>query len=266
MSTNGHEQRYRVARLSVTPVKGFALHHPDSVELDASGARGDRDLFMVDDTGRLLSITRTGAFSGITARYEDGGATLALLRGDELLLRAALPAGEPVTARFHADHRVPGRVVGGAWTDVLSDLAGESVRLVRSDAPGAGSDVRPVTLLGSASVAELSRRLGRPVDARRFRMLVELATDAPHAEEGWDGMALVGEDVVVRVHGPTPRCAAITRHPDRGDRDDPLVKEIKAYRGVGDTELGPGVCFGAYGEVARPGTLRVGDELALRRP
>ena len=58
--------------------------------------------------------------------------------------------------------------------------------------------------------------------------------------------------------------AAITRHPDQGDRDLPLVRAIRDYRGLTDTELGPGkVVFGVYARVVTPGTLRAGEDLRL---
>ena len=41
---------------------------------------------------------------------------------------------------------MPGTVVEGPWNEVLSDAAGEPVRLVRASDPGAGHDEYPVTL------------------------------------------------------------------------------------------------------------------------
>jgi uncharacterized protein YcbX len=46
----------RVARISVTPVKGFALLHPDEVELTQAGVVEDRRFLLVDaDVNRLRS-------------------------------------------------------------------------------------------------------------------------------------------------------------------------------------------------------------------
>jgi len=64
-------------------------------------------------------------------------------------------------------------------------LVGSDVRLVRLDAHGVGSDIRPVTILGSESVRELARQYGQELDARRFRMLIELDTEVPRVEDGW---------------------------------------------------------------------------------
>jgi len=42
----------RVTRLSTTPVKGLALHHPDAIVLLRTGAAGDREFFVIDGSDR----------------------------------------------------------------------------------------------------------------------------------------------------------------------------------------------------------------------
>jgi hypothetical protein len=68
--------------------------------------------------------------------------------------------GAPVVADFYGRRKVPGTVVEGPWNAVLSEAAGEPLRLVRASDPSAGHDEYPVTLLGEESVAELARRSG----------------------------------------------------------------------------------------------------------
>ena len=48
----------RVTRLSVTPVKGLALHHPDEIVLLRTGAVGDREFFVIDgcDTEGIVRV------------------------------------------------------------------------------------------------------------------------------------------------------------------------------------------------------------------
>ncbi len=57
----------RVTRLSTTPVKGLALHHPESVRVDETGAVGDRIFFLADAKPSLVSVAKSGALVGITA-------------------------------------------------------------------------------------------------------------------------------------------------------------------------------------------------------
>ena len=67
----------------------------------------------------------------------------------------------------------------------------------------------------------------------------------------------------LRVGGSVPRCAAVTRNPEGGERDKPVVNAIKAYRGVQATGFGQGVPFGVYADVVQNGVVRVGDELRV---
>ena len=89
----------RVAHLSITPVKGTALHHPDAVELRRSGAVGDRAFFFVSDDDKLFSITRTGAFAGVRAEF---GEVFSLFDGNELLCRGPVQPTDPIEARSTA--------------------------------------------------------------------------------------------------------------------------------------------------------------------
>ena len=255
----------RVTRLSVTPVKGLALHHPDEIVLLRTGAAGDREFFVIDGRDRLISIWKTGRLVRFRAAHDtrSGRITLSSAEGEACDGPARL--GAPVAADFYGRRRVPGTVVEGPWNAVLSEAAGEPVRLVRASDPGAAHDEYPVTLLGEESVAELARRSAAgSVDARRFRLLISFSGLSAHAEDGWHGQAIEIGEAVVRVGGPVPRCAATSRDPDRGARDLPAVRMIRSYRGVQVNEFGRGVNFGVYAEVVAEGVVRVGDALSVR--
>ncbi len=145
--------------------------------------------------------------------------------------------------------------------EAVSAFVGRPIRLARVDRPGDGADIRPLTLVSLASVDELSRQGGADgrVDPGRFRMLLELDGCAPHEEDSWNGRRLAVGDAIVRVGDPVPRCVVTTQDPGTGERDFPTLSVIKRYRGVVDGELQ----FGVYGDVERPGTVRVGDEARL---
>jgi uncharacterized protein YcbX len=253
-----------VSRLSTTPIKGFALDHPEEVLLEAHGAVGDRDLLAVDDEGRSTSVTRTGAWVGLHATYDRGAGRLTIRDAEGREWADDVVLGEPVTIDMFGLREVGGHVVEGPWNAMLSERAGLTVRLVRTDVPGAASDVHPVSLLADASVDHLAERAGlEEVDPRRFRMLLGIGGVGPHAEDAWAGRRVRVGEAILEIGGPVPRCAAVTRHPDRGDRDVPIVRMIRDYRGMQETELGPGVNLGVYARVVRPGRVRVGDALEL---
>lgn len=250
--------------LSVTPVKGLALHHPDRVELDASGAVGDRDFFLVDDRWRLLSITRTGVFAPWRATFDRDSEVLCLDAADGRHLEAPVVRGKPLVADFSGSRSVPGHFVDGPWSQWLSDIAGQPVSLVRAKAPGEGFDTYPVTLLSDESVAELGRHApAGSMDARRFRMLIGFSGVTPYEEESWARRTLAVGSARLRVGGPVPRCNATTRDPDSGDSDLRTLHLIHEHRGRQPNEFGDGLNLGVFAEVVTPGTVSVGDELHL---
>jgi uncharacterized protein YcbX len=251
-----------VSRLSVTPIKGFALQHPDEVRIEEHGAVGDRDFLVVDDRDRLVSITRTGAWVGLDAAWDPGAGRLEVRDRDGGAWAGRVALGAPVAVDLFGLRTAGAREVEGPWSAMLSERAGHAVRLVHTDAPGDGSDVHPVTFLGDATVAHLAARAdGADVDPRRFRMLFSVAGTDAHAEDDWTGRRVRVGEAEIEVGGPVPRCAGTTRHPDRGDRDLPVVRMLRASRGLRETELGPGVPLGVYGRVLRPGRVRVGDPI-----
>ncbi len=247
-----------VARLNVTPVKSTALHNPERIRLERFGAVGNREFFFVGEDGRRFSGARKAPLIPIRAEYEEGRDHLTLRLPDGIVVGgSAAPNGEALTVDFYG-RPVPAHVIEGGWEEALTGYAGHVVRLARVDRPGDAIDVKPVTLVSLASVEELSRRGGRdrPVDARRFRMLVEIDGCAPHDEDTWSGRRVRIGDAEVRVGDPVPRCVITTLDPDTGQRDFPTLSVIRSYRGVSkDKELE----FGVYGEVVRPGTIGVGD-------
>jgi hypothetical protein len=254
----------RVTRLSVTPVKGLALHHPDAIEVTATGVPGDRAFYVVDDRDSLFSIAKTGSMVGLLADYDIAGSRLAIREGDRVLAEGPVEPGARHSADFFAFKRVDGRLVPGPWDAVLSERAGRPLRLVQAEVAGGGHDVEPLTLLGTASTARLSQQAHLPdVDSRRFRMLIEFDGAAPHAEDRWLGQRLQVGTVVAEVGGPVQRCAGTTRHPDSGAVDLKTLALIGDYRGRQESVFGLGFNFGVYASVVTPGTVSVGDFLEL---
>ncbi len=99
------------------------------------------------------------------------------------------------------------------------------------------------------------------VDARRFRMLIEVDGLDAHEEDGWVGRRVRVGSALVAMHGHIGRCLVTSRDPDTGEVDLPTLDLLGQYRReIESTEPLP---FGIYGEVLEPGAVRVGDEIAL---
>jgi uncharacterized protein len=251
-----------VTRFNVTPVKATALHHPDEVRLEEHGAVGNREFFFLDDAGKLFGGHQFGPLVRIASAYDAAADALTLTFPDGTAAEGpAAGSGEPITVNFWG-RPVGALVVEGPWTDLLSAFAGTRLRLARVSEPGAGNDVRAVTLVSLASVEELSRRGGReePIDPRRFRMTIEFDGVGPHEEDSWKGREVRVGDAVLEIETPVPRCVVTNLDPETGERDFPTLSVIKQYRG--ETAEGD-LPFGVYAAVRRAGTARVGDALEL---
>jgi uncharacterized protein YcbX len=250
-----------VSRLSVTAVKGFAVSHPAEVTLAATGVEEDRRFYFVDADGLRFGALRHGPLVRFSVRYDSATDELAIRLPDGSEVAGTVEVGEPVTTDFYG-RDVAGRVVSGPWADAVSADVGRPVRLVRADRPGDGVDRGNgggVTLLSDASVEELSRRSGEPVDARRFRMLIAVSGTEPHEEDTWIGGEVEIGDARVRVNGHVGRCAITTQSPETGVRDFDSLRAIKDYRGQNPRTRE--IDFGVYGQVVLPGRVRVGDSV-----
>jgi MOSC domain-containing protein len=245
-----------VARLSTTPVKSLRLHHPEEIRLDRFGVAADRRFYLVRKDGRLLAGVHHGTLALVSADWDALHDRLRLTFPDGSVIEDDVRLDGPELTDFWG-HRVPGRVVEGPWAEALSAYAARPLRLVKADEPAGGVDVEPLTLVSSESVAELGRRVAHEdLDARRFRMLLEIEGVEPHEEDTWSGRRVRLGEAVVEIGGPVPRCATTTRDPSTGKRDLDTLREIAAYRGRRD---GKHVDFGVYASVVEPGRVRLGD-------
>jgi uncharacterized protein YcbX len=246
-----------VSRLSIAPVKGMALVHPEEISLERFGVAANRRFFVVDEDGGRYGQIRDGRLARIRPEYDEAGERLTLRFPDGDAAGGVPDLGEEVVTDFYG-RPVRGRVVEGPWSDAISRFAGRPLRLIRSDEPGAGVDrgLGPVTMLSDASLDELARHAEVDgVDARRFRMLVGIAGCEPHEEDSWLGGRVRVGAAVVRLHEPVGRCAITTQNPDSGVPDFDTLREIRQYRGMRGKEID----FGVFGEVEVPGRVRVGD-------
>jgi uncharacterized protein YcbX len=245
-----------VAAISLSPVKGFRLAHPEEIELGPDGVVENRRFFLVGPDGERLRSSLTAWPVLVCAGYDAARERLSMVFPDGTQVEGDASAlGEPIHSKAGSlDLR--GQVLEGPWEKPLSQLAGHPVRLVRADEVGAGLN-EPLTFVSDGSLARLSREAAREVDARRFRMLFELSGCEPHEEDTWEGSAFAIGEAHVRFGGPVERCAVTTRDPDTGAVDLDTLRLIKGYRGQRPED--GAILFGVYGQVERPGRVRVGD-------
>jgi uncharacterized protein YcbX len=258
-----------VSRISIAPVKGLGLVHPESVLLEHHGVRENRRFHIVDADGRRFNQLRNGALVQIRPEYDADGERLTLRGPDGSVADGVISLGAEVTTDFYG-RPVVGNYVEGPWSVALSGWAGQPLRLVQSP-PGLAVDRARghVSLISTASLEELGREgeQGEPVDGRRFRMLFELDGCEPHEEDGWVKQHLRIGEAVIRIRGDVGRCAITTQNPETGTPDLDTLRTIAAYRGFTENEAGERhIPFGVFGEVTDPGRVTIGDAVEMVEP
>jgi MOSC domain-containing protein len=239
----------RVAELWRYPVKSLQGERVAAAELTPAGLAGDRGWALFDlGTGLGLTARRHPVLLHAAARLrDDGGVDVVLPDGSVAADDGALSAwlGRPVQLRA-AD------VAGPRRYEVPDDIETEAEDSwwVFEGSRDAFHDSVPLTFLSTATIGS------RPV--RRFRPNVLLDGGPDGGPDGGED-ALVGAtvrigDAAVALTKRVARCVMVTRAQPGGievDRD--VLRWIHRER-AGMLAVG--------GRVLRPGTVRVGDEVA----
>ncbi len=228
------------------------------------------------ETGRSLPLDREWAVLNDRAkvtRRPDGRASEWGRKANFLTGRAG-PSLMAVTAsirpggRLRLDH--PGRPA----LEIDPDAVPDQDRLIAwlrpiwpEDAPAPAAVVRApgqpltdqsvpfVSLIGTASLAELSARAGAPLSERRFRANLWVDGWAPFAELG-----LIGRDIrvgaaVLRPVARIGRCRATDANPETGERDIDMLPLLE--RSYGHTDLGVFCTVVEGGDIARGDRVEV---------
>jgi uncharacterized protein YcbX len=129
----------------------------------------------------------------------------------------------------------------------IRELAGEGARLVSTDS-GARFDGAPILLCTDGALAALGE------DRRRFRPSVVVEGVEGLGEREWVGRELAIGDAVLAVREPCERCGVTTIDPETIEiRPDVLRRVNEGFGGI----------MGLYCDVARLGTIAVGDEVVI---
>jgi uncharacterized protein YcbX len=250
----------RVTRLSISPVRSLGLEHPTSFELVERGVLEDRRFFVIDEAGRLVDQLIAGALVQVAAHTNPEATRLRLTLPDGTVIDGEVELAEPIEAEIHGRTAI-GQAVVGPWAAALQAFAGRPVRIVRCNRPGGTRVANAVSLVSDGSLARLAGELGvSTIDARRFRMLIELEGASAHEEDSWIGGRIAIGSAILDITRPDARCAITTHDPDTGLRDFDILRSIIKYRGVYEDRK---AIFGALGEVAVTGRVSVGDEVTV---
>jgi uncharacterized protein YcbX len=201
----------------------------------------------------FIMLMRDAALARLQTQFDPEGGMLSVTEGGRTLVEASLdePVGCGRIARFFDDFMhgtVPGplRVVeapGHAFGDARPK-------------PNAATD-KYVSLINLASLRDLERAIGAPVDPIRFRANVYFDGPPAWAEQEWMERELTVGDARLRVIAPITRCAATEVNPATAERDIPMVAELMRHYGHN--------IMGIYAEVTGSGEIAIGDTVSKAR-
>lgn len=240
------------------PVKGMTPHALDRVDVAAGQTLPfDRAYAIENGPGRFdpaspkhlpkinfVMLMRDEKLASLDARFDDAAHTLTINRHGKQVARGDLstPVGRNMIEQFIAAY--------------MADNLRGAPRIV--SAPGHSfSDVESKCLhvINLASVRELSRMIGRPVDPLRFRANIHLEGLPPWVELKWLDKRLTGAAAELTVFYRTQRCDATNVDPSTAQRDLAIPSALQRAQGHTD--------FGVYAKVTAGGPLAVGDAIVI---
>jgi hypothetical protein len=299
--TMGEGQTAAVQELWRFPVKSMQGERVDASDVTSAGLVGDRGYAVVDaDTGRVGSAKHPRLWGGLlqcTARYDtppvaggtlptitirlpDGGVTGS---GDpEVDRRLSDLLGHPVRLTTVAPD---GNAYRAVWPDIDGVIPDDYLQQVSVDEPepegrltelslalasppGTFFDVAALHVVNAGTLRHLTEaRPSSRFAVQRYRPnIVVESSDPPFAENTWSGATVrFGTALQTTVLLPTMRCIMTTLAQGDLPRDNEILRAVSSLNRLEIPGLGTWSCVGAYAAVAEPGTVRVGDEVAIDR-
>lgn len=243
-----------VSRLYRYPVKGLSPEPLDEVRLEpGEGFPLDRAFALAHGTApfdpghpeplaktHFLMLMKNERLARLETSYDGGTGVLSVRREGKEVVRGNLrdPVGRKLIEQFYA-----------AW---LGREVRGSPRLVQ--APGhsfADAGVKVVSMINLASLRELERIVGRPVDHLRFRANLYFEGSDAWSEFEWIDREIAVGDARLRPLDRTQRCAAINVDPATAERDMNLPNVLLDTYGHAD--------MGVYAKVVAGGVIARGD-------
>ena len=244
----------RVTSLYRYPVKGLRPQQLAEVDVEAGKTLPyDRAWAIENGRGRFdpnnpqylpkinfLMLMRNERLAALEVEFDETTHTLTLLRNGKQVVKGALDTalGRQLIEQFMAGY-------------MESDLRGAPHIVNAPDHNFTDVAVKCVHIVNLASVRELERAIGRPVDPMRFRANIYVDSQQPWAEFGWVGKRIRIGGTAFDVIDRTSRCAATNVDPKTADRDMAIPAALMRAYGHED--------FGVYATVTERGTIRCGD-------
>lgn len=245
----------RVAQITRHPIKGHGREDLASVRLLAGACLPwDRHWAVAQEGAKVnegawtpcASFARGAkapALMAVESTLDEATATVTLRHPDrgEITFRPDDPADLP---RF-LDWAGP----------LIPESRARPARIVTAGRGMTDSDFPSVAVLNTASLADLSARMGKALSPHRWRGNIWLDGAAAWSEWDWIGRDLRVGDAVLRIEERITRCVATKVDPTTGVTDADTLGALEAAFGHQD--------FGVYATVIEGGKVAVGSDWTL---
>ena len=242
--------RYPVKGLSAEPLESTSLRAGETIPFDRAWAiengpgRFDPNAPRHLPKVAFLMLMRDERLASLETTFDEDDTTLTIKRDGRQVARGNLSTqiGRQMIEQFMAAYmkaslRGAPKIVA-AEGHSFSDVAAKCVHIVNL-----------------ASVRELERVAGRPIDPLRFRPNVVIDGVEPWGEFGWIDKPISIGGARLEGFDRTQRCAATNVNPETAERDLSLPAILERTWGHSD--------FGIYAKVVGDGTIAVDNEVTV---
>lgn len=193
---------------------------------------------------KFLMLMRDERLAQLRTRFDDETTVLTISDGERELARADLMTVEGRAA------------IEGFMSDFMKAELRGAPRIVH--APGFSHSDAPfklVSIINLATLREVEKLIGKPVDPLRFRANVYVEGLEPWEDHDWIGKTIRLGSATLKGFHKIPRCAATNVDPVTAARDMEIPKVLQRVYGHVD--------LGIYAEVTAAGAVQPGDTIGL---
>ncbi len=240
------------------PVKGLNGESLDSVELGTGeGLPHDRRFALAHAASKFdksdpqwmakenfLVLMRDARLALLDARFDPDSGMLTIKRDGRQVARGDItqPLGRTLVEQFLGAFVPPGPRGDPHIVEVPGAMLSDKQEKL-------------VSIINLASVRDVERVAGAPVDPRRYRANFYIDGADAWAEMNWVGSEIRIGGARLEVTAVIDRCAAIEVNPDNAERDLHLLRMMQ--RGFGHIDSG------VYARVRSGGAVAPGDEVLV---
>lgn len=193
----------------------------------------------------FLMLMRDERLAKLDIEFDEADGSLALLRNGKQVVKGTLttPLGRQLIEQFIAGY-------------MEQELRG-APHIVHADEHNfTDVAVKCLHIVNLASVRDLERTLGKPIDPLRFRANLYFEAEDPWVEFQWIGKTINIGDAELEVMDRTTRCAATNVDPSTGERDMAIPATLSRAYGHED--------FGIYAVVKTGGSISAGTGISIK--